>query len=86
MTVLLVLVLPLKQILGNSMGLTNRDKFYNRFSIYKQGKFTPMSRIPIKPDEAISDLKKPLVLILSWNIKNHLKDIIYSINPRSEFY
>ena len=62
------------------MGLTNRDiDFITDSSIFKQGKFTPMSRIPIKPDHAISNLKRPLIIILVGILKTILKILYFPL-------
>jgi hypothetical protein len=39
---------------------------------YKQGKFTPGTRIPILPPEAIRQAKPDYVLILPWNLKDEI--------------
>lgn len=71
----------------NWMGLTACDfDFITDSSVYKQGKFTPLSRIPIVVDDTLKKYKKPLVIILSWNLREHLKSIIIDNNENSEFY
>ncbi len=54
-------------------------------SKFKQGKFTPLSRIPILDDEVFADYKNPYALILSWNISQPLKDSIKKINSNVRF-
>ena len=54
-------------------------------SQFKQGKFTPLSRIPILGDEVFADYKNPYALILSWNISQSLKDALKKINPNVRF-
>jgi len=54
-------------------------------SEYKQGKFTPLTRIPICGDEVFSDFKNPYALILSWNISQPLREALKSINPNIRF-
>lgn len=54
-------------------------------SEYKQGKFTPLTRIPICGDEIFYDFKNPYALILSWNISQPLKEALKSINPNIRF-
>jgi hypothetical protein len=39
---------------------------------YKQGKFTPGTRIPILPPEAIREARPDYVLILPWNLKGEI--------------
>jgi hypothetical protein len=39
---------------------------------YKQGKFTPGTRIPILPPEAIRDARPDYVLILPWNLREEI--------------
>jgi SAM-dependent methyltransferase len=54
-------------------------------SSHKQGKFTPLSRIPICGDEEFSLHKQPYALILSWNIGDGLRRAILNINPNTRF-
>ncbi len=54
-------------------------------SQHKQGKHTPLTRIPICSDEVFSKYEEPYALILSWNISDKLKEILYKINPRIKF-
>jgi hypothetical protein len=39
---------------------------------YKQGKFTPGTRIPIHPPERIAETRPDYVLILPWNVKDEI--------------
>ncbi len=41
-------------------------------SAYKQGKFTPGTRIPIYPPEKIRETKPDFLFILPWNLKNEI--------------
>jgi SAM-dependent methyltransferase len=41
---------------------------------YKQGKFTPGTRIPILAPERIRDARPDFVLILPWNLKDEIAD------------
>lgn len=71
----------------NWMGLSSRDfTCITDASSLKQGKLTPLSRIPIKPDSILKDFKKPLVIILSWNLREQLENIVLKHNPNCEFY
>lgn len=54
-------------------------------SPHKQGKFTPLTRIPIFGDEEFANHDNPYALILSWNISTQLKEAILEINPRTRF-
>ena len=54
-------------------------------SIYKHGKYTPLSRIPITDDTVFANHSRPYALILSWNIGSALKDAILNINPNTRF-
>lgn len=54
-------------------------------SEYKQGKYTPLTRIPIVSDEIFKNYKKVYGLILSWNISDKLKEVLLKINPNIEF-
>ncbi len=40
---------------------------------YKQGKFTPGTRIPIRAPEAIRQARPDYVLILPWNLKDEIR-------------
>lgn len=51
----------------------------------KQGKYTPLSRIPIMSDDEFAKHKQPYALILSWNISSELKQILLKINPNIRF-
>jgi hypothetical protein len=54
-------------------------------SEHKQGKYTPLSRIPILDDDEFAKHKNPYALILSWNIGEGLKKALLSINPNTRF-
>ena len=54
-------------------------------SAFKQGKYTPLTRIPIRGDEEFAQHDAPYALILSWNIGEGLKRAILNINPRTRF-
>lgn len=54
-------------------------------SPFKQGKYTPRSRIPIRGDEEFALHKNPYALILSWNISGPLKAALLKINPNTKF-
>jgi SAM-dependent methyltransferase len=64
----------------------NNDKiaFILDASIHKQGKITPMTKIPIYPDSHLLDQSGGLGIILAWNIGDAIKTRIYEINPRVE--
>jgi len=54
-------------------------------SPYKQGKYTPLTRIPILSDEEFAKYDRPYALILSWNIAEPLKQALLEINPHTRF-
>jgi hypothetical protein len=54
-------------------------------SEFKQGKYTPLSRIPILDDAEFAQHDNPYALILSWNIGEGLKRAILNINPNTRF-
>jgi SAM-dependent methyltransferase len=39
---------------------------------YKQGKYTPGARIPIRPPEALREARPDYVMILPWNLKDEI--------------
>lgn len=59
--------------------------FVTDASPHKQGKLTPLSRIPIRGDEVFKEYGPVCALILSWNIGVHLKEILLKINPKITF-
>lgn len=62
-------------------GLDNKIiKFLTDSSKFKQNKFTPLTRIPIKDDNEIAKFKKIACLILSWNISDIVIKKIKKIN------
>lgn len=70
----------------NWHGLTGSHlKCITDSSEFKQGKYTPLSRIPIFGDEVFADYEKPYALILSWNISEPLKEALKKINPNVRF-
>lgn len=54
-------------------------------SASKQGKFTPRTRIPIKPDAALREYGAVYAIILSWNISGALRESLGRINPQITF-
>jgi SAM-dependent methyltransferase len=54
-------------------------------SVYKQHKYTPLTRIPIVGDEIFEQYDRVCALILSWNISDIIKQKLKEINPRIEF-
>jgi len=54
-------------------------------SEFKQGKYTPLTRIPICGDEEFAQHKNPYALVLSWNIGESLKQALLKINPNTRF-
>jgi hypothetical protein len=60
-------------------------KYITDSSTHKQGKYTPLSRIPIVADEEFAQHERPYALILSWNIGPGLQRAILNINPNTRF-
>jgi SAM-dependent methyltransferase len=54
-------------------------------SEFKQGKYTPLTRIPIRSDDEFAEYDRPYALILSWNIAEPLKQALLKINPNTRF-
>ena len=54
-------------------------------SEHKQGKYTPLTRIPVVADEEFARHERPYALILSWNIGEGLRRAISNINPNTRF-
>ncbi len=54
-------------------------------SEYKQGKFTPLTRIPIVSDDIFGNYDEVYALILSWNISDSLKQVLLKINSKIKF-
>jgi hypothetical protein len=54
-------------------------------SEFKQGKYTPLSRIPIRGDDEFAQHDNPYALVLSWNIGKPLKQALLKINPNTKF-
>lgn len=54
-------------------------------SSHKQGKYTPLTRIPVTGDEEFAQHERPYALILSWNIGEGLRRAILNINPNTRF-
>jgi SAM-dependent methyltransferase len=54
-------------------------------SPHKQGKYTPLTRIPICSDDIFSNYKDVYAFILSWNISDIIKKILHDINPDIKF-
>ena len=63
----------------------NRLKFVLDASKFKQGKITPVTRIPIAPDEMVGEIDSGLGIILAWNISGKLKDQLLELNPNLGF-
>jgi SAM-dependent methyltransferase len=60
-------------------------KYITDASPYKQGKYTPLTRIPICGDEEFANHDCPYALVLSWNIGETLKQALLKINPKTRF-
>lgn len=75
---------------GNTfLNYYNLDKtvldYVTDISEHKQGKYTPLTRIPIVSDEIFSRYDKVYALILSWNISDIIKTSLNKINSNIEF-
>ncbi len=65
----------------NYMGFNNEIiDFVTDISKFKIGKWLPQSRIPIKSDNNLKNIKKLCVIVLSWNLSKILKPKILKIN------
>jgi hypothetical protein len=53
-------------------------------SPHKIGKYTPLSRIPIVADQALTGLENIYVLTTAWNIVDIIKDRIAKSNPTAK--
>lgn len=51
----------------------------------KIGKFTPRTRIPIRPDAVLADYDNVHAIITSWNLSTALQGILLKMNPRIQF-
>lgn len=51
----------------------------------KINKFTPLTRVRIKPDDVIADCDVVYAIITSWNLAGTLKRILTGINPNVRF-
>jgi SAM-dependent methyltransferase len=54
-------------------------------SEFKQGKYTPLTRIPIRGDQEFACHEHPYALVLSWNIGDTLRQALLKINPNTRF-
>lgn len=54
-------------------------------SLSKIGKYTPMSRIPIKSDDEFENYSDVVGLILTENLSEKIKEILLSKNPKIKF-
>ncbi len=62
-------------VLLNYCGLDNKIIDYIADgTLYKQGKFTPGTNIPIVPEEQLLKEKPDIVLILAWNFKKEIME------------
>jgi len=60
--------------------------FVTDSSEHKQGKYTPLTRIPIVGDEIFREYKQGVyALVLSWNISDILKENLLNINNKIKF-
>ncbi len=65
----------------NFFNLDNQDiSFITDNAPQKVGKFIPNKKIPIKSDEALSNIKNAYVFFSTWNISDFVKKKIIKIN------
>jgi SAM-dependent methyltransferase len=54
-------------------------------SEFKQGKITPVTKIPIFPDSRVRKISNPTGVVLAWNIGEEVKKNLSQFNPEVEF-
>jgi 2-polyprenyl-3-methyl-5-hydroxy-6-metoxy-1,4-benzoquinol methylase len=54
-------------------------------SPHKQGKYTPLTRIPIVADSVFAQFKNPYALVLSWNIIDSIRPKLKRINAAIKY-
>lgn len=54
-------------------------------SEFKQGKITPVTKIPIFPDSRVKGISNPTGVVLAWNIGEEVKKNLSQFNPEAEF-
>ena len=54
-------------------------------SEHKQGKYTPLTRIPITGDEIFAEYNEVYALVLAWNISDAIKENLKKINSKIKF-
>jgi SAM-dependent methyltransferase len=59
--------------------------FVTDSSMFKQGKYTPLSRIPITSDNVFANYKKVCAVILAWNISTQLNEKLEKINRNIKY-
>jgi SAM-dependent methyltransferase len=63
----------------------NKMNFILDSSPFKQGKITPVTKIPIVPDDFVKTLKEGTGIVLAWNLNMSLKNKLINLNDRLEF-
>lgn len=63
----------------------NSMSFLLDSSPFKQGKITPVTKIPIMADDFVVTLTKGTGIVLAWNLGTSLKNKLLSINSNLEF-
>jgi SAM-dependent methyltransferase len=67
-------------------GFSNENmEFVLDSSPHKQGKLTPVTRIPIIGDEAVAGITNGLGIVLAWNLSEPLQKKLRTINEELEF-
>ncbi len=54
-------------------------------SPHKIGKYTPLTRVPIVEDQALSEFEDPVAIVLSWNMQERIRQSLLKINPRIRY-
>jgi 2-polyprenyl-3-methyl-5-hydroxy-6-metoxy-1,4-benzoquinol methylase len=62
-----------------------RMKFIVDSSIFKQGKITPVTLIPILPDNEVKIISSGIGVVLAWNLSATLKSNLLKLNPKLIF-
>lgn len=60
-------------------------KFIVDSSIFKQGKMTPVTLIPIVPDDEVRQIASGVGIVLAWNLSTFLKSALQKLNPKLKF-
>ena len=64
---------------------SQKMKFIVDSSILKQGKMTPVTLIPIVPDNQVQQIMSGVGVVLAWNLNTFLKSALLKLNPKIKF-